>query len=168
MPVLWSAPAIRKKGGMTILQRLLILPALLLSTSAMAADNGFPVWKSLRDPVVNMRVGPGEDYAIRFVYHRQNMPIKVLRAYQGWYFVEDSDGARGWIMMRFLNKTRTALVRGKDTVEMRNAPGGALLWRLSPGVVGRIGECKDGWCLFDVDKHTGFVPQDRLWGASNP
>jgi len=145
-----------------------LLPALMIATTAMAADATYPAWKSLRDPVVNMRMGPGEDYAIRFVYHRQNMPIKALRAWQGWYFVEDSDGARGWIMMRFLNKTHTGLVRGKTPVEMRQAPGGAVLWRVSPGVVGRIIECRDGWCQFDVDRHTGFVPQDRLWGAAKP
>ena len=117
-----------------------------------------------------MRTGPGEDYAIRFVYHRQHLPVKVLRSYQGWYFVEDNQGARGWMMGRFLTKPVGAIVSGKGQVEMRAGPssGAQILWRLSPGVVGRLMGCKDGWCQFDVDRHIGYVPQDRLWGAGKP
>jgi SH3-like domain-containing protein len=135
-----------------------------------ASDPGFPSWRSLRDPVVNMRVGPGEDYAIRFVYHRQNLPIKVLRLYQGWYLVEDPDGARGWMNARFVNRTPTALIRGKGPVEMHAGPaqGSPLLWKLAPGNVGRVGPCQQGWCEFTLEARKGFVPQDRLWGAGTP
>lgn len=115
-----------------------------------------------------MRTGPGEDYAIRYVYHRQHMPVRVLREYQGWAFVEDPEGARGWILGRFLVKARSALVRGPGPVDMRASPGGPLLWKLAPGVVGRLGACGDGWCQIDVDHHVGFVPEARLWGTKNP
>jgi len=151
--------------------RAVILGLALLTAPARAADDGqFPAWRSLRDPLVNMRVGPGEDYAIRFVYHRQHLPVKVLRLYQGWYLVEDPEGARGWIMMRFLNKTRSGLVRGTEPLELRAAPGqGApVQWRLSPGVVGKLGACKDGWCQMDVEQHVGYVPEGSVFGAGNP
>lgn len=140
----------------------------LPTTSARAAANEYPAWRSLRDPVVNMRVGPGQDYAIRFVYHRQGLPIKVLRGYQGWFYVEDADGARGWMMGRFLAKGQNALIHGQGAAEMHAAPTAVspLLWRLSPGLVGRLGPCKDGWCQLDVARHVGFVPQARLWGAA--
>lgn len=151
------------------------LAACLMIGGACAAPVGaeapqFPAWRSLRDPVVNMRTGPGEDYAIRFVYHRQFLPIKVLRVFQGWYLVEDPDGSRGWMMMRFLNKTPTALIRGKGPVEMHAGPseGSPLLWKLAPGLVGRLGPCKDGWCQMDIDRHVGFVPEGRLWGVGKP
>lgn len=142
-----------------------------LGGPARAGDDGqFPAWRSLRDRVVNMRVGPGEDYALRFIYHRQHLPVKVLRLYQGWYLVEDPEGARGWIMMRFLNKARTGMVRGTQPLEMHAAPGqGAqVLWRLAPGVVGNLLGCQDGWCQFDVDHRVGYVAQGSLFGAGQP
>jgi SH3-like domain-containing protein len=152
-----------------------LLPAiatlfLAFATPAQSEDHPYPAWRALRDPVVNMRVGPGEEYAIRFIYHRQYLPIKVLRSYQGWYFVEDADGAKGWMMGRFLAKGQSALVRGRTPVEMHAGAGGGtpLLWRLSPGVVGHLGACKDGWCQLDVDHHVGYVEQARLWGAGPP
>jgi len=147
------------------------LPVMGLGAPVLAADDSvFPAWRSLRDPVVNMRVGPGEDYAIRYTYHRQHLPVKVLRLYQGWYLVEDPQGARGWIMMRFLNKTRTAFVRGAQPVEMHATAGqgGQVLWRLSPGVVGKLGPCQDGWCQLDVNQHVGYVADGGLFGVGNP
>jgi len=45
-----------------------------------------------------MRVGPGEDYRINWVYHRAHLPVKVLRVMEGWRLIEDPDGARGWVL----------------------------------------------------------------------
>ena len=62
---------------------------------------------------VNMRVGPARDYAIRWVYRRDGLPLKVVRLHEGWRLVEDPDGARGWILARFLSRARGAVVTGK-------------------------------------------------------
>jgi SH3-like domain-containing protein len=50
----------------------------------------------------------------------------------------------------------------------RGAADARLLWRLEPGVVGKLGDCDAGWCRFVVDRHVGFVRQDRLWGTGKP
>ncbi len=149
---------------------MLIAPLLgAVATPVRAADDGaFPMWRSLRDPVVNMRTGPGEDYGIRFVYRRQHLPVKVLRTWGGWYFVEDPDGTRGWMMMRFVSREQTALINGRRPVEMHAGPGETtpLLWKLAPGVIGKLGDCKERWCRLDVDHHAGYVPAERLWGVT--
>ena len=46
--------------------------------------------------------------------------------------------------------------------------GAALRWKLEPGVVGKLGDCDDGWCEFDVAGHKGWVAEKRLWGAGAP
>ena len=140
------------------------------SSAALAADKEVPYWASLRSDEVNMRVGPGEDYKISWVYHRPQLPLKVLRLKESWRLVQDHDGTQGWIMSRFLTRARGAVVIGDGTAEMRqNGRAGArLMWRLAPGVVGTLGDCSDGWCSFQVTGHSGFVPQSRLWGAGEP
>lgn len=117
-----------------------------------------------------MRVGPGEDYRILWVYHRQHLPLRVLRTMEGWRLVEDPDGAKGWVLARFLTRERTAYVKGRDPAPMREtgAPEGRLLWRLAPGVVGLLGDCASGWCKFTIGPRTGYVEQARLWGAGEP
>jgi SH3-like domain-containing protein len=154
----------------TILMRSILAFGLaLVATPASAADD-VPYWASIRASVVNMRVGPGEDYRIKWTYRRESLPMKVVRTKDGWRLVEDPDGAQGWMLARFLSRERAAYVRGKGLVEMRasGSPDARLLWRIEPGNVGLLGDCAAGWCRLDVRGHVGFVRQDRLWGAGEP
>ncbi len=143
--------------------------ALGLAAPLSAEDTHVPYWASIRVSEVNMRVGPGEDYRINWVYHRPQLPVKVLRIKEGWRLVRDPDGAQGWMLARFLVRQRTAYVIGHDPADMMELQGGGkLLWRLAPGVVGKLGDCDRGWCAFTVGPRHGFVAKDRLWGAGEP
>ncbi len=141
-----------------------------LSQPAAAQDREVPYWASLRADEVNMRVGPSEDYAIDWVYHREQLPVKVIRVREGWRLVQDPDGAEGWIIARLLNPEQTALVIGEGLATMRDAPSedAELLWKVEPGVVGKLGDCEAGWCRLNVHGHAGWVSQARLWGAGAP
>jgi SH3-like domain-containing protein len=148
----------------------LVLGFWMQAAPVRAADDGVPYWASLRVDEVNMRVGPGEDYHIVWVYRRVQLPLKVLRLKEGWRLVRDPDGAEGWMLGRFLTRKRGAIVTGTAPAEMREQPGGAgrLLWRLEPGVTGNLGDCAANWCRFETSGHAGYVPQDRLFGTGDP
>ncbi len=141
-----------------------------ICTPVQAEDKDVPYWASIRADEVNMRVGPGEDYRVLWVYHRASLPLKVLRIKEGWRLVQDPQGARGWILARFLSRSRGAIVTGQGLAELRESGDGEakLLWRLAPGVTGRLGDCSQGWCRFDLGGRSGFVQQDRVWGAGEP
>jgi SH3-like domain-containing protein len=154
------------------IRRLAFLAALTLAWAAPASAETAktPYWASIRSDEVNMRVGPGEDYRIAWVYHRPKLPLKVLRIMDGWRLVQDPDGAQGWMRAQFLTRERTGFVRGTGPADMRESPASEaqLLWRLAPGVVGLLGECQAGWCEFDVGGRKGHVEAKRLWGAGEP
>lgn len=151
---------------------LLIFCGIISGTAVpVAADNTKPpYWASIRSDEVNLRVGPGEDYRIMWVYRRQHLPLKVIRLKDGWRLVQDSAGNQGWMMSRFLTRTRGGVVSGKGLAEMREKgdPGTRLKWRVEPGVVGLLGDCSAGWCFFTIGDRGGYVPQTRLWGAGEP
>jgi SH3-like domain-containing protein len=156
-----------------MLRRLLVALAFIAavpSHPAFAQDREVPYWASLRAVEVNLRVGPSESYPIDWVYQRQGLPVKVVRLYQGWRRIRDQDGAEGWVVARLLNPVRTAVVIGKGLAPMRAEAGGEgpLRWRLEPGVVGKLGDCDDGWCKLDVGGRKGWVEQKRLWGVGDP
>lgn len=156
---------------MRILPRLVVLCLVLaLAVPAGAQDRETPYWASLRSDEVNMRVGPSEDYQISWVYRRDGLPVKVERLQEGWRLVRDPDGAQGWIVARLLSPDRTALVIGKGLAPMRDEPSGdgQLLWNAEPGVVGKLGDCEEGWCKLDVHGRKGWISQSRLWGAGEP
>lgn len=156
----------------SFLRSFAVLALLSVATPALAADDEeVPYWASLRASEVNLRVGPAETYRIAWVYHRPGLPMKVLRRMEGWRLVQDPDGARGWMLARFLKRDRGAIVTGKGLADMRDkgASDAKLLWQVEPGVSGKLGDCEDGWCRIEVDTgHAGFVPQARLWGVGEP
>lgn len=152
------------------LRRFGILALMLAAAPAAAQDEEVPYWASIRADEVNMRVGPAESYGIAWVYRRPELPVRVVRRSEGWRLVEDPAGAKGWILARFLSRQRGGIVKRGELTEMREkGSGGAkLLWKLEPGVVGKLGNCETGWCRFDTGGHVGFVPEDRIWGTGAP
>lgn len=158
---------------MTTLRSLALSAALVLAAipgAAWSDDVKTPYWASVRAGEVNLRAGPGEDYRIDWVYHRPQLPVRVLRTMEGWRLIEDPDGARGWMLARFLTRQRTAFVKGKGLAAMRDrrSDDAHLMWRVEPGVVGVLGDCADGWCVMTIGDRTGYIRQANLWGAGEP
>lgn len=147
--------------------------AALLALTALplfAQTRETPYWASLRVDKANLRVGPSESYRISWVYNRPELPVKVLRVQEGWRLIEDPDGAQGWMIGRFLSLTRTAIVAGDGRADMHaeGSRGSRVLWRVEPGVTGKLGDCAQGWCRFDVRGHVGYLEASRLWGVGEP
>lgn len=163
-------------GETVTLRRILtkvLLPAALafgvVAAPLVAQDADVPYWVSLSKDKTNLRVGPGRDYRISWVYVRKGLPLKVLRTMGGWRLVQEPDGTRGWVLARFLTRTRTGMVKGGVSEIRENSDGtGRLMWKVEPGVVGRLGNCDDGWCQFDIDGRVGYIRQVSVWGAGNP
>ncbi|WP_428981667.1 SH3 domain-containing protein [Novosphingobium album (ex Liu et al. 2023)] len=147
-----------------------IVALIVLAAPAHAEDGDVPYWASISADIAYMRVGPSNTYRIDWVYKRRNLPVKVVRREGPWRFVVDPDGTKGWIRDLLLSRERMAIVTGGGLAEMhaRGSTGSPLLWRLEPGVIGKLGECESGWCEFNVDGHKGFAPQERLWGSAEP
>lgn len=148
----------------------LLLTAACLVSPAWAQNRSVPYWASLSAPEVNLRVGPGERYPVRWVYRREGLPVKVLRLQQGWRLIEEPDGTRGWVFNQLLSRQRHAIVIGEGLAALRELPdpGSALRWNLEPGVIGRLGDCEANWCELDIDGRRGWVARNRIWGAGEP
>jgi SH3-like domain-containing protein len=126
-----------------------------------------PYWASLSRGVAIMRPGPSKTYPGNWVYLRKDLPLRVIQTYPDWRKVEDPDGVKGWLHVRLLKDDPTAIVK-EEVAEMHDKPTASsrLLYRLAPGVVGRISGCASGWCAFNVEGKSGYVLADNLWGAT--
>ncbi len=153
----------------------LALIAVLASTTAVPASPGLaqegarkpPFWMSIGAGRALMRTGPARTYPGAWLYQRADLPVRVVGIFKEWRRVQDPDGAEGWMLVNLLRKTRTGYVRGPEAAAMRDkpSPGAGVAWRAAPGVVGRVSECADGWCRFDVKGKAGFVETTALWGV---
>lgn len=147
---------------------LLALAALSLAVAGSAQERPKPpYWASISAGKARMRTGPARTYPASWVYQRADLPVRVVAVFKEWRRVRDPDGAEGWMLGGLISSTRTAIVRAPGPVPMRERPSTAsrLRWRAAPGVVGRVSECGDGWCLLDVDGSKGFVEVAGLWGV---
>lgn len=147
-----------------------ILAAIALPTvvSAQAAQE-VPYWASISQPVARMRKGPSPDLPAIWEYRREDLPVKVLKRYQTWRKIEDPDGTIGWMAARLLSAQRTGYVVGKiRAMHVDPNNGSPVAWRAAPGVIGRLSDCADGWCYFDVKGHRGYIRADHVWGGGEP
>jgi len=137
--------------------------------SAQGADEKAkpPYWASIQAGRARMRTGPARTYPASWLYQRADLPVRVVATFKEWRQVEDPDGTRGWMLATLVSSRRTAIVRGAVPIEMHTGPaaGAPLAFRAAPGVVGRLSECGNGWCRFDVKGQAGYAEVAGLWGV---
>jgi len=145
----------------------LIIFICFLPSNAHAQSDDEAYWASIDQEEARSRTGPSRDYKIIWVYVRKNLPVKVLRRYGAWRQIEDPDGSQGWMHSRLLTRTRTAMVIGESIQNMHEQPdaNSTLSWRAEPGVVGRLGQCSNGWCRLDVNGRIGYIRSEFLFGV---
>jgi len=147
----------------------LILTAMTAGSLAFAASPGtlpIPRFASLRSDKINLRVGPGLDFPIQWVYQRKHMPVEVIGEYDVWRKIRDWQGTTGWVHQSMLDGRRTVRISGSERTLRREPDDAAVVVaRLAPGVIGRLLECNDSWCRIEVDGNRGWLKREEFWGV---
>jgi len=155
------------------------LLAVAIQTTALAAGDiptgsvsGLPVprFVSLKSDRVNVRSGPNKDQDVRWVYTRAGMPVEITAEFENWRRIRDWEGAEGWVYHSLLSGRRTAVV--VPTLKDELVPlyesadlESAVVARLQSGVLGQLKSCNGQWCEFNGKDFSGWIRQERLWGA---
>ena len=131
-----------------------------------------PRFVSLKSARVNLRVGPGRDYAVSWLYLKPGLPVEVVQEYELWRRIRDSEGTEGWVYHSLLSGERTAIaapwLAGKSaTIDLHANAGddAGLVAKMEPGVLGKVRECGLGWCEVEVANRRGYVHQHEIWGV---
>lgn len=156
-----------------------VLPAVDLpvvqAQSVAKGPSGLPLprFVSLKSERVNMRVGPGRDYKVEWMFVRKGLPIEIIQEFDNWRKVRDSEGAEGWILQSLLSGRRTALAApwqaGEEGahVSLHADPDEAAPVRakLEPNVLVSVNSCNGDWCRVEARGHDGHIRQNQLWGV---
>lgn len=144
---------------------MILLSLAVVGPASAQSDPQLPYWASISVDEARMRKGPSPDVPVIWEYRRKDLPVRVVARFETWRKIEDPDGTQGWMAARLLSRTRTAIVTGEIRPMREDASiSAAVAYRAEPGVVGRITDCKDGWCLFDVKGRKGWIQTDHIWG----
>jgi len=134
-------------------------------------SSGLPVprYVSLKAGRANVRRGPGTDFPIDWVYTKRGVPLEVTAESDHWRRVRDHEGDGGWIWHTMLDGARSAIVTGdrSEPQRLHDKPDGAadVVALMEPGIVAAVRGCKAGWCRLEARGHSGWIPQDALWGV---
>jgi SH3-like domain-containing protein len=129
---------------------------------------GFPLprYVSIRASEGNARRGPSRSHRIDWVFTRRDMPVMVVAEHGHWRRVVDRDGVGGWMHHALLSGVRTAIVEADMTpLHARPDAGSPVRARAELGVIGRLRECRPGWCLMEAGGYRGWVEAAGLWGV---
>ena len=147
-------------------------PSAWTAEPAAGAVSGLPVprFVSLKSDRVNVRSGPNKDQEVRWVYTRAGMPVEITAEFENWRRIRDWEGAEGWVYHSLLSGKRTAVVVPTLKDELvplyeKAAPDAAVAARLQSGVLAQIKTCTGNWCQVSGKDFTGWIAQERLWGA---
>ncbi len=167
--------ALRNLGAGAFAVLVLAMPAVPARAAADIATgtvSGLPIprFVSLKSDRVNVRAGPNKDQDVRWVYTRAGMPVEITAEFENWRRIRDWEGAEGWVYHSLLSGRRTAVVVPKLNAELvplyeSADTKAAVVARLQSGVLGTLKYCDGSWCQFSGKGFSGFVRQDRLWGA---
>lgn len=147
----------------------LLAPAATGAQDSRVGPSGLPVprWVSLKFDKVNARAGPGDDHRLLWVYRVKKLPVQVIQETTDWRRVCDPDGGLAWVHKRTTDGGRTAMNLNPATLPLAASPGtGAAVRALwTPRSLGRLDQCKDGWCRIEVGGERGWVRQGAVWGG---
>jgi SH3-like domain-containing protein len=153
-------------------RRLLALTAVVLAAAPLtvaaqsAAGDKLPRFASLRSDEVNLRVGPGENYPIEWVFKRKDLPVEIVEEFQNWRKIQDWQGTKGWVLDRMVTGKREVIVAGAVRALYRGPdPDSPIVARAEPGVVARLIEFRGPWCRIEAGGIIGWVPRSAVWGV---
>ena len=156
-----------QRSALIVRSRALLMLAALLPCPAVAQERAVPYWASISAGQAVMRTGPDRGYPALWLYHRRDLPVRVMRVMGAWRQVQERDGSSGWMLAALLSAQRTAIVTG-GVRSIREAPAESarILYQAEGGVVGRINRCDGSWCRIAVGDKAGFIAQGEVWGTS--
>lgn len=142
---------------------------LLLAKTGRNTGLPVPRFVSLKKSEANMRIGPGEDYSVKWVYQRRNLPMEVIGEHELWRQVRDRDGDEGWIHSSLLAGRRYGVITSRN-VRLLKKPGArsvTVIAYIHPDVVVRLLACSPAWCRIQAQGYKGWVERRHLWGLHN-
>lgn len=148
-------------------------PAVENSYAEVVGPSGLPLprFVSLKPARVNLRIGPGRNYAVSWLFLKAGLPVEIIQEYDNWRRIRDADGTEGWVYQSLLSGKRTAITapwsKTEEHIELYADPSESarIIAKLTPGVIGDILECTGNWCRMQIKKTRGWVKQNKIWGA---
>jgi|TARA_B110000444_G_scaffold182178_1_gene171035 SH3-like domain-containing protein len=135
---------------------------IVTSINFLSAEEYF---STLRYDNVNLRQGPSKDYPVKIFYKKKYLPVLIQDTLDNFKKIKDHENNTGWIHVSQLSKKKAAITLDDKVIIFKNSTiFSEPLAVLEKGRLCLIAKCKDDWCKIKVDKYSGWVKKQSLWG----
>ena len=120
---------------------------------------------TLRNDKVNLRQGPSFDYPIKLFYKKRFLPVLVQDKFENFRKIRDHENNTGWIHISQLSKKKAAInIHDEQLIFNKPSIYSKPTAVIKKGRLCKIQKCREQWCKIKVDKFTGWVKKESLWG----
>ena len=144
--------------------RIIYLFFILIITSSnfLSAEEYFSILKYNK---VNLRQGPAKNYPIKIFYKKKHLPVLVQDKSDNYRKIKDHENNTGWVHVSQLSQKKAALVLDDQVTMFKNSTVFSKpLAILEKGRLCLVSRCKNDWCKIKVEKYSGWVKKQSLWG----
>ena len=120
----------------------------------------------LKNSKVNVRIGPGLDYPIKFIYRKKYLPVKVIDKKENFRKVIDHKKNSGWIHISQLKKVNSIIVLSDRILFKKPTLNSKPIANIKSGRLFFLEKCKNDWCEVKSQNYTGWINTEDVWGQN--
>ena len=120
----------------------------------------------LKNSKVNVRIGPGFDYPIKFIYKKKYLPVKIIDNKENFRKVIDHKKNGGWIHISQLKKINSILVLSDRILFKKPTYNSKPLANIKSGRLFILEKCKKTWCEVSSQNFSGWITTENVWGKN--
>ena len=118
----------------------------------------------LKNSKVNVRMGPGLDYPVKFIYKKKYLPVKVIDKKENFRKVIDHKKNSGWIHISQLKKVNSVIILSNRILFKKPTFNSKPIANIESGRLFLLEKCKKDWCEVSSQNYSGWINMDNVWG----
>ena len=142
----------------------LIIRTILISILLISISSANEIFVSLKKNKVNVRYGPSFDSDIKYVYKKNNLPLKQVDKKENFRRIIDFKNNGGWIHISQLKKNNSVIAT-KDKILFKNpSTFSRPIALIKEGRLLILEKCEQKWCEISSGEFQGWIEKDNIWG----
>ena len=142
-------------------EKIIFFVFVFFCTSALSNENYYLMLKNSK---VNVRMGPGLDYPVKFIYKKKYLPVKIIDKKENFRKVIDHKKNSGWIHISQLKKVNSVIVLSNRILFKKPTFNSKPIANIESGKLFVLEKCKKNWCEVSSQNYSGWINMNNVWG----
>ena len=144
-------------------EKIIFFVFVFFCTSVLSNENYYLMLKNSK---VNVRMGPGLDYPVKFIYKKKYLPVKVIDKKENFRKILDHKKNGGWIHISQLKKVNSVIVLSNRLLFKKPSFNSRPIANIDSGRLLVLKKCKKDWCEVSSQNYKGWINMDDVWGRN--